>query len=201
VDSATIAARVGKNNLLPQLNLVGAITLQGLGQDPGRPIQSQAELEHISWKFGLEFEIPIGNRGARATWQRSLLQRQQAIDQYRALLEQVTLDVKTAQREVETSWREMVATRLARFAAADSLRSIVLREEKGNEPLTPTFVQLKLDRQGSLAEAERAEAGSISSYNIAIANLERSKGTLLRYNNVQMAEEEMPFAQKALGSR
>ena len=92
---------------------------------------------------------------------------------------------------VETTWDVIVQRRQARFAAADSLLAIQQRAEAG-EALTPTFVQLQLDAQERLARAQAEEAAAISDYNVAISRLERSKGTLLRYNNVVMEEDSVP---------
>ena len=58
------------------------------------------------------------------------------------------------------------------------------------EPLIATFVQLVLDGQERLADAYRQEALAIASYQVAIARLERSKGTLLRYNNIVLGEDQ-----------
>ncbi len=192
IDSAGVAAKVAKNGLLPQLNLVGAAGFQGLESSFGEAEDRQLDFNHFNWSVGLQLEIPIGNREARAVWQRSLLQRAQAIYQYRSLIEQVALDVKTAAREVETTWAEIVTTRAARFAADQSLNAIQQREE-AKEPLTPTFVQLKLDTQERAATARIAEVQAISNYNNALARLERAKGTLLRYSNVVMEEDKLPI--------
>src|SRR5256885_14739232 len=86
----------------------------------------------------------------------------------------------------------MVATKNARLAAADALDAIE-EQERLNAPLTPEFVQLKLDRQAELANAQRAENEAIANYNNAISVLEQRKGTLLRYNNILMEEERLPF--------
>lgn len=187
IESSGIVNRVARNNLLPQLNLTGSVGAGGFGGDYGDAVDSNKDFDRVNFSIGFEFEIPIGNRAARATYQRSLLQRQQAIDQYRALVEQVSLEIKIALRQVQTRWDEMITTRQARYAAADALRAIQLREEN-NEPLTPTFVQLKLDSQARLADAAREEINSITNYNNAIAELERAKGTLLRYDNVLLTE-------------
>ncbi len=196
IDSAGTRVKVAKNNLLPSLNLIGSLGAQGLGKDFSNAVDTQDDFNHINYKVGLELEVPIGNRAPRAAYQRELLLRQQEIDRYRDLIEQVSLDVRTAVREVQTTWDEMVTTRQARFATADSLRAIQLREEN-NEPLTPTFVQLKLDTQERLANAWRAEVEAVGNYNVAIANLERVKGTLLKYDNVIMAEDStIPFVAK-----
>ncbi|MGH7179554.1 MAG: TolC family protein, partial [Tepidisphaeraceae bacterium] len=195
IDSAGIATNVARNNLLPQLNVVGSVGIQGLDSSFESALGNQFDFDHINYSAGLQYEFPIGNRAARAVYQRALLQRQQAIDQYRNLIDQVSLDVKTAMREVSTTWDEMSATRQAFFAEADALRGIQQRED-GGEPLTPTFVQLKLDTQGRLAEIARAQQQSIANYNIAIASLEFAKGTLLRYNNILMEENTALLVKK-----
>jgi len=188
IASADVASEVAKNNLLPKLDLQTTVGLQGLKENESDALQQQAEDGHISYTFALQFELPIGNREARSVYRRAELQRSQAIEQYGFLVEQVSQDVKTSLREVQTTWEELGARRQARFAAADSLKAIDQQEEHG-EALTPTFVQLKLDSQERLADAEREEANALSSYNDAIAHLERAKGTLLRYNNVVMQED------------
>ncbi len=190
VDSADIVERVAKNNLLPQLNLVGQISVQGFDDSWGGAFENQADLDQISYGVGLQLEIPIGNRAARAIYTRSRLQRLQAIEQYQNLVSQIALDLKTAQREVQTAWDEMVASREATLAAAEALRLTQERRRLG-EPLTPTFVQLELNLQLELAQAEQAEQQAITAYNVAIARFERAKGTLLRYNNVLLAEEQL----------
>jgi outer membrane protein TolC len=188
VDSESVRSRVSQNNLLPRLDLQGAVGAQGVGSRFGSAANAQDDFDHMSYTLGLQFEIPIGNRSARAIHQRIQLGRLQAISRYRQIIDQVALEVKTALRNVRTSWEEMTATRQARLAAADTLEAIVLRE-RNNEPLTPTFVQLKLDTQARVAEAARAESESIANYNIAVAQLERAKGTLLRYDNVLLEED------------
>ena len=115
----------------------------------------------------------------------------QAIERYRALVAQVAQDVSTAAREVNTTWAEIAARRAARFAAESSLRAVQARREQ-DEALTPTFVRLILDTEERLANAQSEEELAIQRYNVAIARLERAKGTLLRYNNVVLEEENLP---------
>jgi outer membrane protein TolC len=195
VRSADTALRVANNNLLPRLNAVGSISVQGLENDFGRATNEQLGSTNLNYTIGLQFEIPIGNREARAIKRRAQLQRLQAIDQYANLIQQVSLEVQIALREVKTSWDLMAATRMSRFAAADSLLAIQQRQDAG-EALTPTFVQLKLDTQERLANSQTQEVDAISNYNIAIARLEQAKGTLLRYNNIVMEEESLPYGMK-----
>lgn len=189
VDSATIALNVAKNNKLPQLNLVGSIGLQGIGEDYFDSWSPIEDGQNISWSLGLQFVQKLGNREAVSIYRRAQLQRMQAIAQYEQLIDQVALDVKTAQREVEASWQSIGQTRAARFAAGKALETLQTLRING-QPLTPEFVERELSRQQDVAQAQRAESDAVASYNIAISRFESAKGTLLRYNNVMM--EELP---------
>lgn len=186
-ENAATAAIVAKNNLLPQVNFVGNVGATALGVSAGNAIRDDFNSDAFEWAAGVQLEIPIGNRAARAIWKRAQLQRLQAITQYRAIVELVSVEVKTAIREVETSYTEMSGTRQARFAAADALAAVEDREN-ANEALTPEFVNRKLDLQQQLAEAARAEVQALTNYQLALAKLELAKGTILRYNNVIMEE-------------
>ncbi|HEY0008977.1 MAG TPA: TolC family protein [Tepidisphaeraceae bacterium] len=189
VDSASVALDVARNNRLPQLNLVGGIGLRGLGEDYAESFEDISDADFVNWSIGLQFTQRLGNREAKAIYRRAQLQRLQAMDQYRALIDQVTLDVSIAQREVQTSFTSIGQSRAARFAAQRALQA-VQDLEVGGEQLSPDFLERKLARQQELAIAERAEAESIAFYNIALSRLESAKGTLLRYNNVLMEEKK-----------
>ena len=196
IDSASLLTRVAKNNLLPTLTASTALSVNGVGQYWDASNTEAMEIGHVGYKIALQFEVPIGNRQAKAVYQRTLLQRQQAIDAYRNLIDQVALDVKVALRDVQTSWEEINANRQAVLANADALDAIKLREQN-SEPLTYSFVQLKLDTQARMADAARAEAEAMSRYCVAIATLERAKGTLLRYDNVIMEEDRLTVLTRA----
>lgn len=189
IDSAAIALDVAHNNILPQLNLVGQVSFRDVGVEFSDAVEEQSELRDPTFSIGFEFEIPFGNRLARSVLRRAQLQRGQAIRQYALLIKDVEQDVSVSLREVETTWEEITKRRAAVYQSADSLRAIQQRRE-ADEPLSPTFVQLELDSQQTLANARAEEAQAISNYNTAILRLERSKGMLLRYNNIVLQEAQ-----------
>jgi outer membrane protein TolC len=192
VESAAVALQVARNNLLPQLNLVAAAGVQGLDDTWFWSATDAFDFDNnFTGSIGLQFEFPIGNRAARAIYARASLQRQQAIDSYAALVQQVALDVKTALRDVETNWELVVQQQQNRLAAFAALDAAEVRR-RNNEPLTPNFVDLLLNLQANYAEARRQEAQSVANYNIAIARFERAKGTLLKYNNIVLDEAAVP---------
>jgi outer membrane protein TolC len=192
IDSASTVVRAAENNVLPQLNLQAQIGLEGLGFNFNDALKSQSNTDFITYQLGFQFEVPIGNRQARAIYQRTLLQREQAIDQWKLQAENIAVDVVVALSNQRQSWHTLVARRRARFAAEEALQRIEEREQ-AREPLTPTFIELKLSRQSALADAQRQEIQAAVAYNVALEALEKAKGTLLRYNNVVMKEEKGPM--------
>jgi outer membrane protein TolC len=194
IDNASEILKVAKNNLLPQLNFVGKFSFIGGDVDITSAVDDEMDWNRINYQAGLQLEVPIGNREASAIYQRSLLQREQAIETYSDTIAQGMQEVKTALRDVVTSWQEVVSNRRAVFAAEDALAANQAREES-NQILTPEFLQLKLDRQGDLANARIQYDAAIASYNTALATLERSKGTLLRYDNIVLQEDRWPYGQ------
>ena len=181
-----------KNNLLPQLNFQGSVTSDGVAHYLDDSFSNQGDFNHIGWAAGLQFQFPLGNRAARAIWQRALLQRQQAIESYGSLISQVVLDVKDAALDIDASWQELVADRRARFANEKTLEGLQKQQEAAVD-LTPEFVQLKLQTQDQLAQSEEAEHQALYNYNFAIATMEKAKGSILRYNNVILERQQLPF--------
>ncbi len=180
--SASTILRVSRNNLLPRLDAVVEAGFQGLDEDYIDAVENQFEFESITGAAGLQLEIPLGNRAARAIERRSRLQRLQAATQYAALQQQVTLEVKQTQQNVSAAYAALAQLRRAVDGAAEAVR--VIDAQQGQVPLSPQFSDLKLRTLDDLARARSAEERGLADYNSSIALYERAKGTLLRYNNI-----------------
>lgn len=197
IEQARVAERVAANNKLPRVDFVGSFGFRGLGDGAGEASKNLWDFNSPSWQFGLEMEYPLGNRAARAIFERARLQRLQAIEQYRNILAQVSLDVKTSMTDIRSSWEQAAARTQSRLASREQLDLIQKQQDLG-EPITPPFIQVKLQAQETLANEAREQAAAIANYNIAIQRLERAKGTLLKYNNIQLKEDPgMKFITRA----
>jgi outer membrane protein TolC len=185
INDASIRQRVADNQRLPQLDLNAAVGFNGLGVDDGvQAFEQNEDLNFIDYVLGASFEYPIGNRGPEAEFTRRRLERRQSVLAYRDQAQQVVLDVKNALREMVRAYELIGSTRAARRAAADSLRAIEEQEQAG-AALTPEFLlDLKLDTQRRLAEAQIAEVQATVDYNTAIAAFYRAMGTLLDRNGI-----------------
>jgi outer membrane protein TolC len=189
VSSAEVAKQVALNGLYPKLDFVASAAVQGLSNNFSTAFSDQLSKGHGIYSVGLQLEIPLGNREGWAVFRRAQLQRMQAVEAYRNLMNQISEDVTTAVREVNTTWAELGAARQARFRQEDVLTGLNQRRLSGVQRLDPEFIQLNLDQQERLAESKRQEAMAIANYNIALGRLEKAKGTILRYNNIIMKEE------------
>jgi outer membrane protein len=187
IDSARIIINAARNNLLPRLDIVANIGYEGFDFTFSDSLDSFNDGQLINWGLGFQFEVPIGNRSARAIEARTLLQHTQAIVEWQRQAEQVAFDVKTAMHAIETAWLEAVAAQRAVFAAEDVLSNLQKLEDTG-QPLTPEWVRLKLDQQVTWGIDMSRFNQALADYNLALANLEKAKGTLLMYNNVEMRE-------------
>jgi outer membrane protein len=196
IDTATVTYGVAQNNTLPKLNFIGSVSPDVTQSNFTDALSQESKFGHFEYSLGLQLEMPIGNREALAILRRTALQREQAIEQYAADVAQVSLDVRQAAREVAANYDIVLASRRSRIASERALYDEVERQKNGTEPLTPEYVQLRLDLADRFAQEKEAEDDAVATYNVALEKLEFAKGTLLKYNNVVLQEE--PYTDQGL---
>ena len=88
-------------------------------------------------------------------------------------------------RNLDTSFRQLTPSYEGVIAASENLRSLQERQERKS----PEELDTVLNSQANLQTARRALLQAVVSYNQGVVDVERSKGTLLEYNNVTLAEQ------------
>ncbi len=189
IDETDVLLMTARNGELPQLDFVATATIQGLAGGWNTALRNQGEFNHIGYEIGIQFQYPIGNRAAKAQTRTAQLQRLQAIEQYRNLITQVTLDVTLNWDAVYSAYLQAKHRYESRLAAQHQIELLNKQEVSGVAKLNPPFVQIRLQALEDLATAQREEALALANYNIAIEKLQKAKGTLLRYDNVIMQED------------
>jgi outer membrane protein TolC len=187
IDDASVRQMIADNQRLPELNLSAAIRYNGVDTNVEGAYRELLEGGFIDYLMGVEFEVPIGNRGPEALYQQRKLERRAVVLAYRRQAQEVLLEVKDSLRTLFASYELIGATRAARLAAADNLRAFMEQERVG-AALTPDFVNRRLQAQQRLAIAELEEAQALAQYNTAIAQLYQSMGTLLERNNIDFRD-------------
>lgn len=190
ISDAAVRQRVADNATLPLLDLTAAIAVNGLDEDKvADAFGNVLDIDFVDYVLGLDFEQPLGNRSAKALLQQRKLERQQSVIAYRRDAQDVVLEVKNALRDVLTSYELVGATRAARWAAADSLRSINVQEDVGVALTDEFLLDLKLNAQERLADAEFQEAQALANYMTAIAEFYRAQGVLIEQYGIEVEQD------------
>jgi outer membrane protein len=191
LERADIVLKVAKNDLLPKLDLT--LAFQSNGFDRGLDQAYGSTFDHnFDETVALKFEMPLGNRFAQSVVDRRQNERRQAITNMVQNAQLIVLDIKTQLREVYSNFDVIKYRDNVRKAARDEFEGII--DLENIRPRTPEFLQLKLDSQAKLAQAEQQLIQVIVNYNLAIERLERAKGTLLEYDRISL--DKAPPARK-----
>ncbi|NLX04839.1 MAG: TolC family protein [Phycisphaerae bacterium] len=185
IENARINVAVRKNQALPKLDLTARYTINGLAGNPGNAFDEMSTSHFQDYFVGISFEYPIGNRAARAEQRKAVLQRDQAIAALKEVIEGVILEVDVAVRELQTSYDQIPPTSASVVAAEENLDAIVARRVR----LSPEYLDLQLRAQETLAQARQALLAALVNHNVALVELERTKGTLLQHYNVSLCPE------------
>jgi len=213
VHGAGLQRKVAENQLLPRLNLAGAVGVNGLSGSPqtvtfGTPPTPLPVNEHLvgsyaralellpdgrfyNWGVGANLEVPLDNAQAKADYSKANIDFEQSSLSLRQLQETVTLEIKQAVSNLQTDLKSIDATRIARELAEENLRNQKARYDVG----LATTKDL-LDYQDQLTQARFREINALTRYNTDLAEMRRVEGSLLSARNVlieRVTPEKQPW--------
>ncbi len=198
VENSRISLEGARNNLLPQIDLVGVAQNTALAGQPnplaasadpaflggyGSALEQLATRKYPTYGIGLNVTLPLRNRVAQADLARDEVQLRQTqihLEQFR----------KQAQLEVQDA---LVAMRRARASYEAALQSQALQQEsleaeqaKFEVGASTSFFIIQY--QSYLAQAKSTVVVAKSAYLKARAALERATGSILDDNHVTISE-------------
>lgn len=145
----------------------------------GQSIKNLLSNKFPTYTVGVQYEIPIGNRTAKADLAVARAQFQQGQIAEAATITRVTVEVRNALQAYKSAQYRLIAARSAREASEQVLSSEERRFKNG---ASTTF--LVLQRQLDLANNRGRELQAQTDLNKAIVELQRATGTILPANNV-----------------
>lgn len=186
-----------KNFLLPTLDLVGRGAVGGgsehywdVNGGSNSAVGMLANDGLWSGLIGAEFTVPIGFRRERSAVRSAEL----ALARNRALLQEQELEVTHrlahAVRDLEDNYVLAQTYFNRRVAAQKEVEATSAAYETGSITLN-----ILLDAQRRLAEAEIDFFRAVIDYNLAIVDIHTQKGSLLEYDGITLSEG--PWASKA----
>ncbi len=184
IEQSRIRTARAKNETMPDLSVNFSYDVGGLGLSADTSFDSLTTNRFRSYTVGVSFEMPIGNRAREAAYRRSRMEETQAIIALQRVSDGVVQEVNNAIREMIVSYVTIPPSLDAVIAAERNLRSLQARAES----ISPTFLQTELNAVTQVGNTRRNLLQVIIDYNVAMAQLERAKGTLLEYNNVVLSD-------------
>src|SRR5271169_986249 len=194
-----ISRQAAKNALLPQLSLVAFYGGTGLAGElnPANTTNNSSTLPTNFWGafenayngtspdyfVGLNLNIPIRNRVAKADQYRSELEYRQAELRQQQLKKQIRIEVRNAEYALEQSRARVQAARKARDLAQKTFTIMQKEQELG---AGSSFQTLTAQRDLAVAELDLVNANT--AYQKSRVELQRATGTTLADNGVQVQD-------------
>lgn len=191
VDTNQYEVRYARNQMLPQVDLVGLLQLTGVGGTQyrregffGPPVETipggyadaldqLASRDFRDWRLGVNLTYPIGPHQARASHAQAQIDLNRQREAVRVQEIQIAQEVRRTVREVQTNRRRIDASRVARELEEQRLEAEQKKFEVG---MTTSYFVVQSQRD--LAQARANELQAIVDYNKAIVAVERAQGTL-----------------------
>lgn len=195
-----ISRRAARNALLPSLSLVGFYggsglagplnPVYGLGTnesnvptDFGGAFQNSFNNSSPDYYVGLNLNIPIRNRVAKADQYRSELEYRQSELRLEQLKKQVRIEVRNAQYALDQTGARVDAARKARDLAQ---RTFDITKKEQDLGAGSSYQTLSAQRDLSLAELDLVNAMTI--FAKAKVELDRATGTTLEHNGILLQD-------------
>ncbi len=199
IQAAQLAVIREKDFLLPDVRTFGSYGFNSVGKrldgrEDNNALRNLTEGRHQNWTLGARAEIPLGFREAHAAVRRAELQLAERVAFLRDLEEKIAFSVTRSYRELFQFREEIRIQRARRLAAAQELEIRTFEVVAGRA--IPGGLDL-LQAVRSWADALRNEQLAVSNYNIALADFEASKGTILEHDNVVIVEGQLPACAQA----
>jgi outer membrane protein TolC len=195
-----ISRRAARNALLPSLSLVGFYGGSGLAGPLNRiyslgqnistvPVDFTGALQNAfnnsspDYYVGLNLNIPIRNRVAKADQYRSELEYRQSELRMEQLKKQVRIEVRNAQYALDQTGARVQAARKARDLAQRTFDITKKEQELGSGSSYQT-----LSAQHDLALAELNLVSAQTTYEKAKVELDRTTGATLEHNGILLQD-------------
>lgn len=168
-----------KNARLPLFLLDYTYNVNGLGSDFGKSFEQVADRDFTDWQAGFRFEIPVGNKAARARLQQAVQIRTQRLATKEQRQQQIAQEVYDALDQLQQNWQRIHAAQQDVLFSERTFRAEKRQFEMGER--TSTDVLFAAER---LAIAQSREIQAVADYQITLVDVAFATGTLLGQANV-----------------
>ena len=192
LDNRNIEAKYNENQMLPTLDLIGSLGLNGLSGDStttngayDTALSEAFSTNYGLWQFGINLSYPLGNRAAKSKLAAKRLEVAQLLLDIKDLEKNIIVEVREAHRQIKTDIKKVQATRVARKLAEEKLNA---EEKKFKVGLSTSFNVLAF--QEDLAEEQSNEIKAVIDYNKSLTRLNQVMARTLEAHDIKLFSKE-----------
>ncbi len=178
LENRIVNLKLAKNQFRPRVDAFASAGVNGLGASYSDNVE-ELDGDYYDLRIGIRFEYPLGNRAARSQLTRRRLEREQIELRLTDLEKKIALEVREAVRQVETDFKRIKTTRVARRLAQKKLEAEQAKFEVGISTTKDV-----LDFQVDLALARSRESRALIDYNKSLIALYQKLGTTLEESGI-----------------
>jgi len=174
---------VSTNGMLPTVNLDASFGLNGLDGVYAKDLRDVGGGKYYNWTVGVNVDVPLIGDENRGKYEKSRLEKEQALVAFQRLEQKIILDVRNVVREIDINYRKLEASKISKESEEKNYEAQELRFKAGLVSTLDIVIY-----QERLARAEVSYIKSIIDYNVSLIELSRAKGTMLIDDNITLEE-------------
>jgi outer membrane protein len=181
VESQGIQLKFDRNQLFPELDLIGTYGYGGGGRQYNDTFSQISDRNQPFYMYGAKLSVPLSSVKARNNLKSDKLTLQQYLLKLKQLEQNVMVQIDNTVQQARSAYEAVGATRQARIYAEAALDA---EQKKYAVGKSTTFTVLQL--QDSLTVARSREIRALADYNEALANLAQAEGSTLDRHHINV---------------
>lgn len=173
--------RYQRNQLLPQVNVIGSVGFNGSGPEISGALDQIRGADNPFWTVGGQLSVPLSRTTERNNYKAAVASKEQQSVILKQLEQKTLVQIENDIARARANFEQVEATRQARIYAEAALDAEQKKLENGK---STTFEVLQL--QQKLTEARAQEVNSLAQYNIALATLAFHEGSTFERHKVML---------------
>ena len=176
-----IQLKYDRNQLFPQLDLVGSYGYNGAGSEYNNTYSQYGTANRPFYSYGAQFSIPLGNAKARNALKISKVTEKTLLLTLKSKEQSAMVAIDNAVKAAQSAWESVDATQKARTYVEAALNAEQGKYAAGK---STTFTVLQL--QSALTTARSNEIRALADYNEALATLAQQEGSTLQRHHLDL---------------
>jgi HAE1 family hydrophobic/amphiphilic exporter-1 len=181
VEQEGIQLKFYRNQLFPQLDLIGTYGYNGASTNYSGTVDQFSGRNNPFYSYGAQLSVPLSNVGPRNQLNSTKATLQQVVLQLKQFEQNVMVEIDNAVKQAQSAYQSVDATKQARIYAEAALDAEQKTYAVGK---ATTFDVLQL--QNNLTTARGQEIRALANYEEALANLDAQEGSTLEKNNINL---------------